>query len=167
MVSPTYVHLGTFKQADLDESGQVKLVPQDASVFLDVFHGGTSSDDPVPRLLVDDGLRSELIPEGPATHVSAAVWHRKYRLVVGLDGAKPPGIGAQTRSISAETVDGSNAGVVVAWRVDRPLVAIPATLNFGRVGAGERIEPLRLVIQSSEGKPFRILKAEDHDGVVA
>ncbi len=116
----------------------------------------------VPKPLVavlDPKPEVELIEGG-------RVRRSRYQVHISLaDDLDSMASGTHTETLTAKTARGETTSLVAVWVVESPLIVSPTRLSFGLIGADDKPPARKVVIKSTDGRAFRLLKASSSDEV--
>lgn len=158
-ISPQHLNLGSFRAGDLKEGGVLAKAAGPSKLQVDLFGSNPEIASQAALVEREDGLTAQLTGSPEARPMGIGIWHRRFALDVALNEGFEVGAGNRAKSLVVNS-GGAQASATLTWQVSQPIVASPSTIHFGAVGLGGKPAGRRLLLQSSEGKTFRVTSAD-------
>jgi hypothetical protein len=163
-VVPDRIELGTFSAAKVGSDGRLEVwASPGREAFLEVFTQPNHQDHPPPVVTqTPEGCVASLGERSEVDTLANGVRRERFRLVVGLkDGVSSAGTFVKPLNLSVG--GGAGASALVVWTVRALVNCEPPQIHFGSVALGDPPTKRRLIIRSSDGRPFRVLSVDQSE----
>ncbi len=155
-IQPGRIDLGTLQLAEPES----KLSADE--VWLEVYGPKGKS---VPKPIsctslapIVANIASEPITETLADEVHSARYQIRVENGGGAQDSRDEGE-SRMRFLVIRFDDGTSVGAAVCWRVEGPLSARPSAIHFGMVAQGDPPKSRKVLVRSTDGRPFRLMSA--------
>jgi hypothetical protein len=146
---------------DLGNLRNPRVSKQHERAWIEVFIPTRAELPTIENVLASSGIEAEIIGPAITEPMSSFVTRARYALNVrSAKGARVQSNGPQLDTVAVTFQEGFRATATVTWDLSGPLESVPSKLHFGILRQGDLPRSKTVDIQSTDGRPFRLLSVE-------